>query len=107
MGTHSEEGTPGRQARLARVLEDVARRRAAISTGLRSRPWTRIATAVTTPPASWPPTFFAISSTSVTMSVEAKPKGALRFLPKAMLEAASRDEMEATMARLKVRLETG
>ena len=47
------------------------------------------------------------AGTSVTMSVEAKPKGALRFLPKAMLEAASRDEMEATMARLKVRLETG
>jgi uncharacterized membrane protein len=45
------------------------------------------------------------AGTSVTMSVEAKPKGVLRFLPAAMLEAASRDEMEAAMARLKERLE--
>lgn len=46
------------------------------------------------------------AGTKVTMSVEAKPKGVLRFVPRAVLEAASREEMETTMVRLKERLET-
>jgi uncharacterized membrane protein len=37
----------------------------------------------------------------VTMSVTANPKGALRFIPKALMEKAAKDQLEATLRRLK------
>ena len=43
--------------------------------------------------------------TRVTMFVEGKPKGVLRFVPAAMLEAAYRNELNSTLGRLKERLE--
>ena len=46
------------------------------------------------------------SSTWVTMTVEGRPKGFLRFLPGKVLEAAYREEIEGSLARLKVRLES-
>ena len=45
------------------------------------------------------------TGTRVTMVVTGRPKGALRLLPKALLEKTSRDELEASLKRLKARLE--
>jgi uncharacterized membrane protein len=47
------------------------------------------------------------TGTIVTMLIDGKPKGVLRFVPAKVLEAASRDELDATLRRLKERLETG
>ena len=47
------------------------------------------------------------SGTRVTMHIEGKPKGALRFVPRQVLEAAYREELESTLARLKEQLEAG
>lgn len=45
------------------------------------------------------------SGTLVTLSMRGKPGGMLRFLPTAVLEAAYREELEASLGRLKARLE--
>ena len=45
--------------------------------------------------------------TRVTMFLEAKPKGFLKFLPKAALELAYREEIKATLEKVKERLEAG
>jgi carbon monoxide dehydrogenase subunit G len=45
--------------------------------------------------------------TRVTISVDGKPKGVLRFVPKAALEFASREELKSTLVNLKKRLESG
>jgi carbon monoxide dehydrogenase subunit G len=46
------------------------------------------------------------SGTSVTMEVQAKPTGVLRFIPQAILESTARKELEGSMALLKGKLET-
>lgn len=43
--------------------------------------------------------------TRVTMSVEGKPKGAFRLVPRALLETTMEREVKAALARLKERLE--
>lgn len=45
------------------------------------------------------------SGTRVTMSLEGEPKGALRFLPRAMLEATFEKEVRTTLALLREVLE--
>ncbi len=45
------------------------------------------------------------AGTKVTMVLDGKTKGLLRFLPEAVLEAAYNEELRATLARLKRRLE--
>jgi uncharacterized membrane protein len=45
--------------------------------------------------------------TRVTMTIDGKPKGALRFIPAALLEAAYDKELETTLKRLKERIEGG
>ena len=45
--------------------------------------------------------------TRVTMSVDGAPKGALRFLPRTLLESTFERELEAALARLKTLLEKG
>jgi len=45
------------------------------------------------------------AGTKVTMFVDGKPKGVLRFVPRAVLETAYRDELNTTLGRLKARLE--
>lgn len=44
--------------------------------------------------------------TRVTMSVDGKPTGALRFIPKALLEATFRSEIRAALDRVKAILES-
>ncbi len=44
--------------------------------------------------------------TRVTMKLEARPKGVLRFVPSAVLEAAYREQLDGTLQRLKERLES-
>ena len=46
------------------------------------------------------------SGTRVTMQVQAKPTGVLRFIPKAILESTARKELEASLALLKKKLES-
>ncbi len=51
-------------------------------------------------------TFEALESgTRVTMEVQAKPTGVLRFIPRSILEATARKELEASMVLLKNNLE--
>lgn len=45
--------------------------------------------------------------TRVTMSIEGKAGGLLRFIPTALIEATFRSELETALGRLKERLETG
>ena len=45
--------------------------------------------------------------TRVTISVDGKPKGVLRFVPKPALEFASREELKSPLGNLKKRLESG
>lgn len=45
------------------------------------------------------------TGTRVTMTVEGKPTGVLRFVPGAVLEAAFRDQMKQSLSLLKQRLE--
>ena len=45
--------------------------------------------------------------TRVTMQVQAKPTGVLRFIPQAILESTARKELEASLALLKGKLEGG
>ncbi len=45
------------------------------------------------------------TGTRVTMTVEGKPKGALRFVPDAVIEAAFRSHMKDSLSLLKQRLE--
>ena len=47
------------------------------------------------------------TGTRVTMSVEGKPTGVLRFVPGAVLEAAFREQMKESLSLLKQRLESG
>lgn len=47
------------------------------------------------------------TGTRVTMSVEGKPTGVLRFVPGAMLEAAFREQVKESLSLLKQRLESG
>ena len=51
----------------------------------------------------WEP---AGSGTRVTMSFEGKVRGALRFVPRRVLEAAYRKELEKTLEHLKARMES-
>lgn len=46
-------------------------------------------------------------STKVTMAVQGKPTGVLRFIPQAMLEGAFRKELEGSLGLLKKQLEGG
>ena len=52
----------------------------------------------------WEPTE---DGTRVTMAMEGKPTGALRLVPRTLLEATFEKEVRATLARLKDRLERG
>lgn len=45
------------------------------------------------------------SGTRVTMSVEGRPRGFMKLMPRGMLEAAYRKELSASLQRLKERLE--
>ena len=45
--------------------------------------------------------------TKVTMAVQGKPTGVLRFIPQALLEGAFRKELEGSLGLLKKRLEDG
>jgi carbon monoxide dehydrogenase subunit G len=45
--------------------------------------------------------------TKVTMVVEGKPKGFMKFMPATVLEAAYQKELTSALARLKARLEAG
>ena len=47
------------------------------------------------------------SGTRVTMTVDGRPKGALRFLPRLLVEATFEREAAAALVRLKDLLETG
>jgi len=47
------------------------------------------------------------SGTKVTMVIEGKPKGALKLIPRKVLEAAYRERLESALESLKERLETG
>ena len=47
------------------------------------------------------------TGTRVTISVEGKPTGVLRFVPGAVLEAAFREQMKESLSLLKQRLESG
>jgi carbon monoxide dehydrogenase subunit G len=46
------------------------------------------------------------SGTRVTMEVQAKPTGVLRFIPQAILEGTARKELEGSLALLKGKLES-
>jgi len=46
-------------------------------------------------------------STRVTMAVQGKPTGVLRFIPQGILEGAFRKELEGSLGMLKERLERG
>jgi len=47
------------------------------------------------------------SGTRVTMVIEGKPKGVLKLIPRKVLEAAYREQLESALQSLKERLETG
>jgi hypothetical protein len=42
-----------------------------------------------------------VDASTESTSVTANPKGALRFIPKALMEKAAKDQLEATLRRLK------
>ncbi len=46
------------------------------------------------------------TGTRVTMFITGKPKGVLRFIPAKLLEAAYREELSATLSRLKATMES-
>ena len=45
------------------------------------------------------------TGTRVTMSVQAKPTGVLRFIPQSLLEGTARKELESSLVLLKKQLE--
>ncbi len=47
------------------------------------------------------------SGTKVTMVIEGKPRGFMKLMPAAVLEAAYQKELTSALARLKARLESG